>query len=101
MNEINQEDEQREELKKKADMRYPECEKLAEVSPAPQIVGNFLDWLSNKKNLTLCEWVDNDIDEGHHHPYHYQIEELLAEFFEIDLVKVEQERRQMLEDLQK
>jgi hypothetical protein len=106
---------------------YPECEKMQKVSLQSNVVGEFLDWLSNKKNLSICEFHDAeddspfiDKDTGKpaglyhnnsitnpdyyptgHYPYHYQIEELLAEFFEIDLNKVEQERRQILEDLQK
>lgn len=106
--------------------RYPECEKLASVRPQSDVVGEFLDWLSHKKKLSLCKYYDKedppfiDKDTGApstlfsndsmanpefqsigYYPYHYQIEQLLAEFFEIDLKKVEKERRQMLEDARK
>lgn len=33
------------------------------------------------------------------HPYHFTIEKLLAEYFEIDLKKVEEEKRALLEEL--
>lgn len=78
--------------------RYPECEKLQKVSSQSNTIGEFLEWLSYEKNLSLCEL---DEERDYYHLYHYQIEQLLAEFFEIDLNKVEQERRQILEDLQK
>ena len=85
---------------------YPECEKLAEVSPQSNVVGEFLDWLSNEKNLTICTYTEDEDpmvlgDCSSYYPYHYDTEQLLAEFFEIDLKKVEEERRQILEDIRK
>jgi len=80
--------------------QYPECEKLKMVINASLLIVEFLEWLSSKKNLSLCEWKDGYTGQGYYSS-HYQIEDLLAEFFEIDLKKVEEERRQIIEDLRK
>ena len=65
--------------------KYPECEKLAIVSDESQTIGVFLDW--------LCEEMDVNVeyDTG------LTINELLAKFYDIDLNKVEEERRAILE----
>ncbi len=70
---------------------YPECEKLAEVAPQSQIIGEFLEWLSVTKEISF---VDRRIRYD-------TTESLLAEFFDIDMEKVEKERSQMIADLRK
>jgi len=80
---------------------YPECEKMSKVKKQSQLVGEFLDWLVNEREIVLSEYHEG---EGRHDddvlmPISVRTEELLAEFFEIDLNKVEQERRQMLKEL--
>jgi hypothetical protein len=70
---------------------YPECERLAEVAPKSQVIGEFLDWLANK-GIALGTW-DGDMYLRVHS---YVPNELLAEFFEIDLKLVERERAQLL-----
>lgn len=83
-------------------MDYPECEKMHKVAKETAAIGEFLEWLSENKKLTLCEYIEGyDDTYDRYIPYHYQIEELLAEFFKIDLNKVEKERRQILEDIRK
>ena len=72
-------------------MKYPECEKMAKVQSESQAIGAFLDWLGSEKSVYLAGSEDMDV------PFNYQKEELLAEFFEIDLKKVEREKRHMLE----
>jgi len=75
--------------------KYPECEKLAKVSKTSQKVGEFLDWLRGDKEFILCKYIEDD-DDGHDLvPVGCNIENLLAEYFEIDMDKVEKERRQM------
>jgi hypothetical protein len=74
---------------------YPECEKLKSVQPQSQIIGEFLEWLENTKKVNLCQWADGVMGEGYY-GFHYNIELLLAEFFNIDLKKVE-ERRSIIE----
>lgn len=73
-------------------MKYPECEKLQAVSEKSQCISEFIEWLETTKNVQLSQnvddyyrWLDTPIDQ------------LTAEFFNIDLNKVERERKHMLE----
>lgn len=71
---------------------YPECEKLKAISDKSNAIGQFLD----ESDYTLCKW-----DEKHERywPVHESIEQILAKYFDIDMEKVETERRAMLENL--
>lgn len=72
----------------------PECDRLAEVSEHSQTIGDFLEWLP-QQGIQLCS-----IPEEYDHtfvPIGRSIESLLAEFFEIDMAKVEKERRAVLD----
>jgi hypothetical protein len=77
-----------------------ECEKLLNVSDKSQVIGEFLDWLKYKKEIVLCKLVRSKsismFEEDSHAPIFTPNEKLLAEYFNIDLDKVEQERRTML-----
>ncbi len=98
----------------------PECDRMAKVSEVSQKIGEFLEWLESK-DFRICQWVDGTSDaariaaafsfntekmdeldnvpnEGYY-PITTNIEKLLAEYFEIDLNKVEKERRALLEAL--
>lgn len=105
--------------------KYPECEKLADTKQYSQKIGEFLEWLEEKgvelatRHTHTKECVDprdqevfeEDPDEldddeylcGCHEDelllYYVGTEKLLADFFGIDLKKVEEERRAMIEDL--
>ena len=74
--------------------KYPECEKLRAVSDKSQVVGEFLDWLSCDKGVILGEYKGERLGE-----FYYNTENLLAEFFKIDLKKIEEERREILKSL--
>ena len=98
-------------------MKYPEHEKLHTVKDKSQMVGEFLEWLRNDKNIILAlehQHVDacyDGIDEDQEYPTCGltlnelisfgvpRMEVLLANFFEIDLKKIEKEKDQMLKDL--
>lgn len=82
-------------------MKYPECEKLAAVKDKSQIVGEFIDWLRHEKGFDICEPDTNNDGEEEYYPVTASVEKLLAEFFDIDLDKVEKERRKILADLGK
>ena len=81
-----------------AETKYPECEKLAKVRDKSQVVGTFLEWLRDIKGFELAKYQEIH-PEDRLVPIHYSIESLLAEHFEIDMEKVEQERQQILEDI--
>jgi hypothetical protein len=74
----------------------PECERMVAVAPESQKIGEFLDWLG-AQGIHLAAW---DEDDDRLHPHGESFERLLARYFEIDLAKVEQERRAILASLQ-
>jgi hypothetical protein len=82
-----------EEAEKKAD-EYPEHEKLKKIGATSQAFGEFLEWLQNEKRIRLCTTVEGD-DELR--LVHTPITDWLAQYFEIDLKKLEEEKRAMLE----
>jgi hypothetical protein len=89
---------------------YPEHEKLESVQPQSQAIGEFLEWLSmggsnDEKRPVYLAYYPRTAVEGHRaHEldfYPMKTEEALAKFFEIDLVKLEREKRQMLKECRK
>ena len=88
-------------------MEYPEHEKMKANKGASQCIGAFLDWLQNEKRYTICEYLDSeeidergydDVEEGYL-SIPKSIEEFLADYFDIDLKKIEKEKRAMLDEL--
>lgn len=78
------------------EIKTPECDKLSKISDQSQIIGEFLEWLTNERSIQICI-LDNF--SGKFLPYRFSMEQLLAEYFDIDLDKVEQERRLILKNL--
>ncbi len=91
--------------------QYPEHDKLRKVKDKSQEMGYFLDWLSST-NIVLCKihthdegCKDDDGDNycGYHEDEYTSIrvgpEQLLSEYFNIDLKKLEEEKQQMLEEI--
>jgi hypothetical protein len=89
----------------------PECEKLHDIAPYSQKVGEFIEWLRSEKGAVIATHHEHS-DECYDGEYtncglrkdelcimHFSTEKLLAEFFGIDLDKVERERRALLEYL--
>ena len=78
----------------------PECEKLKAIQERSQSIGEFLEWLCSTKGVSLMVDMDADPDDINgtvQVPMRESKEELLAEFFEIDLDKVEDEKRALLD----
>lgn len=91
----------------------PECDKLLKVSTDSNIIGEFLDMFLSSKGLHLARYipVDGVIQDEDDNDIHITevlipateyrgdagISRLLAEYFGIDLDKVEQERKALLE----
>lgn len=71
--------------------KHPEHLKLKAVKDRTQCVGDFLEWLDETKGLRLT-YRQNDL------PFAGNFNDLLAEYFEIDLKKLEAEKREMLEE---
>ena len=70
------------------------------VTDKSQVVGKFLDWLNSEKGIVLARWVSED-GRDELCPDYTSYERLLADFFEIDLVAVENEKRSILAQLRK
>ncbi len=84
-------------MKKRPQPECPECEKLLKVSEESNKIGSFIDWLINKKGVTFARF-DDDSEEYIPHPLDYlSINQLLGVYFEVDLDKVEKERRALLD----
>ncbi len=85
----------------------PECEKLLKVSKESNVIGEFLDWMESEKKLVFAKWgmVKPEYSDGFERegllPEHINKEKLLADFYKIDLNKVETERRALLDHLRK
>ena len=93
-------------------VRYAtECDKMVEVKPKSNAIGEFLDWLKEEKGWVLAKaHTHNDgckCDDGYricglHNDElihcSYVLETLLAEFFGIDMNKVEVEKRAILDE---
>lgn len=86
---------------------YPEHEKLNKVKDQSQAIGEFLEWLNVEKKYQVCQYVDaiGESDEDGdvvqfpvkgYLPIMERAEQLLAEFFAIDLDKLEEEKVKML-----
>ncbi len=78
--------------------KYPEHEKLKALNGANQIVGEFIDWLSDG-NIVLAEWGVGEYDGLV--PINAGQTALIAGFFEIDEDKLEAEKCQMLDEIRK
>lgn len=89
----------------------PETDKMIAVKDQSQAIGEFLEWLDEKgwwicRSATQEDTRDDEgertgIREGDLLPIYKSIEILLAEYFNIDLKKAEQEKRALLESLRK
>ena len=78
--------------------QYPEHEKLKAVQAASEAIGEFLDGGLRDQGLVLAIAVEVSGDQVLF-PASASIEKILADYFGIDLAKIEAEKRQMLESL--
>lgn len=78
--------------------KYPEHDKLRPIQEQSQAICDFLEWLSYEKDMTVCKPHD---ETNEYFPVFVRKEELTAEFFGIDLKKLDAEKRAMLEEMRK
>lgn len=91
--------------------KYPEHDKLQNVKNKSQWLGEFFEWLRNEKKINLFTYEDEvysvpnggRLQNGHEDPvlvpFHTSTSNLLAEFLDIDLKKLEDEKDVMLAEL--
>jgi len=84
--------------------QYPELEKQSEIINSGKncLLSNFLDWLQENQYL-IAEYIpfdDKRFDNLELLPISISKEQLLAKYFDIDLHKIEDERRALLESIQ-
>ena len=76
------------------DAKMPECNRALSIHDKSQAIGEFIDWLEEEKKIHLCE------EAGVGLAFTFErTEDLLAEFFGINLAKMEREKRDMLKEL--
>lgn len=78
--------------------KYPELEKKAEVMDDARAIGAFIDWLRDDKDVVLAH-RPTEVGTGvYYRYYHHDMRQLLAEFFDIDLQKMEEEKLALIEE---
>ena len=73
----------------------PTLDRILEIQPQSQAIGEFLEWLKDE-GCVLCTYKGGR--EGYA-PVHKTIDTLLHEFFEIDPMEEEREKRALLEEI--
>lgn len=71
---------------------YPECDKLSNASKESQIIGEFLDWCGTQGVYLATYYEERGLVIDRR-----SIEQILADYYDIDLDKVEDERRKLLD----
>ena len=104
-----------------AKLATPESDKLIAIAPKSQAIGEFIEWLRGTKGIEFatrhhhgdkCEGWDQErcrynpssieycpVQDGGLMPESFTIEKIVAEFFEIDMMKVERERAALLDSI--
>ena len=73
----------------------PECDRLNAVAEQSWRIGDFVEWLISK-GYVIARWDEHPCEERLI-PWRATTEKLLAEYYELDLAKIELERRALLE----
>lgn len=71
-----------------------ELDKVREARNDSQVIGQFLDWLPTQGIFLARYYEERGLST-----FAVNIEELLAEYFDIDLEVMEQEKRRILQNL--
>lgn len=101
------------EIEDKEAAKHPEHQKLSAIREQSQRFGDFLEWLKNNKKFVLAQRypiAEYDPETEEYYPSETETElapcgcdtnKLLAEYFNIDLMKLEAEKRSMLDEIRK
>ena len=82
-----------------SDTKYPLNHEFERVSDLTHAIANFLEWAEEQKGLRLCEPYKPQY--SWFVPIHNSKEQLLLEFFGIDLTALEREKKQMIDESMK
>lgn len=77
---------------------YPEHQKLKAISDKSQAVHEFLEWLSRECGVELCT---RHAKTEELIPWMKRHDDVIADFFEIDLTKINEEKEAMLAQMRK
>ncbi|KKK84023.1 hypothetical protein LCGC14_2787510 [marine sediment metagenome] len=83
---------------------YPEHEKLKAIQEQSQVICEFIEWLESgeaSRDGACLEIARRDNEFGELESYFENTQPLVVRFFDIDLDKLEEEKRQMLEECRK
>lgn len=86
---------ERETVNQEDTKKYPEHAKMEKVDTESHAIGQFIEWLHGQ-GIYFAKYDDDSEDFV---PEYRSIEKWLADYFEIDLNKVEAEKRQMLDEI--
>jgi hypothetical protein len=79
-----------------AAMPHGALDRMRAVKPCAEILGPFLEWLQ-EQGYVICEWSESGgYGVPAWAPIRQNIEQLLADYFGIDLEQVEAEKRAVL-----
>lgn len=78
--------------------KYPEHDKLQNISEQSQFIGEFLDWLRST-NRCIGVMAFDSFGDPVIRDDTTSVQNLLAEFYQIDLRKIEAEKQQMLDEI--
>lgn len=78
---------------------YPEHALLKELQPKSQAIHEFIDWLQSEKRICLAEYLAPKSERMY--PTNKNVTGLVAEFLEIDLKALENEKLHMIEESRK
>lgn len=78
-------------------MQYPEHEKMKQAKEklGTEFIGEFLSWCWDN-DITLCRWNDG---EDEYLPVRQTVEQVLADYTEVNLTKIREEKDAMFEEL--
>lgn len=78
--------------------RFPEHDKLLALDGRNIVVGEFLEWLG-EKGYVICDWDPEAVPVEQYMPMHRTISSWIAEYFDINPARIEEEKRQMLVEI--
>lgn len=82
-----------------SDTKYPLNNKFERISDLTHTIASFLEWAEKQKGFSLCEPYKPQ--NSWYIPIHASKEQLLLEFFGINLAALERENNQMNEECAK